>query len=137
MPPETQWARDLAASMKRGDINQMSFGFQVLRDEWEKGKDAGGAENVTRTLIEVKLFDVSVVTFPAYPTTSAGIRDLWGALAEFEGDDEPVSDGVVLRIEPAPETIIVPEAIVQRTSPEIGHLRMDEARRKLDRYRNL
>jgi len=66
-PPDTQWARDLMTSMKRGDVNQMSFGFQTVRDEWnEKGDE--------RTLIEVKLFDVSVVTFPAYPQTSAAVR---------------------------------------------------------------
>jgi hypothetical protein len=66
-PPDTQWARDLMTSMKRGDINQMSFGFETVLDEWN--------EKLTeRTLIELKLFDVSVVTFPAYRQTSAVVR---------------------------------------------------------------
>jgi HK97 family phage prohead protease len=137
-PPETQWARDLAVSMRRGDVNQMSFGFQVVRDEWEKGHDAVGAENVTRTLVEVKLFDVSVVTFPAYPTTSAGMRDIWSAMAaEEENESEMESIGHPLQVETLPETIIGPEAIIPRTPPEIGHLRMDEARRRLDRYQDI
>lgn len=69
-PPDTQYARDLQESIKRGDINQMSFGFVVINDSWdfEKGKEA------IRTLKEVRLFDVSPVTYPAYPQTSVKIR---------------------------------------------------------------
>lgn len=70
-PPDTTWARDLMTSMKRGDIDQMSFGFRVINDTWEI-KDG---QNV-RTLDEVELFDVSVVTFPAYPQTDAQVRSL-------------------------------------------------------------
>jgi HK97 family phage prohead protease len=68
-PPDTQWARDLKTSIARGDISQMSFGFTVEQDKWssEDGVD-------TRELIEVKLFDVSPVTFPAYPETDVGVR---------------------------------------------------------------
>lgn len=68
-PPDTGWARDLLKSMKRGDVNQMSFGFFVIRDEW---RDEDGL--VVRVLKEVDLFDVSVVTYPAYPQTSAEAR---------------------------------------------------------------
>jgi len=69
-PPDTQLARDLIVSMKRGDISQMSFGFQVLRDEWNQKADP-----IERTLKEVKLFDVSPVTFPAYPETDVSARN--------------------------------------------------------------
>ena len=69
-PPEAQWAKDLMESIKRGDVSQMSFGFIAQKDDWlrEDGKDA------IRTLLEVKLFDVSPVTFPAYPQTSVKVR---------------------------------------------------------------
>jgi HK97 family phage prohead protease len=70
-PPETGWAGDLAVSIKREDINQASFGFQTVRDEWNH--DADPAE---RELIEVRLFDVSVVTYPAYPQTDVSARSL-------------------------------------------------------------
>jgi len=73
-PPDTQWARDLQISMKRGDVTQMSFAFQVVKDRWTDNK---ADETVMRELLEVKLFDVSVVTFPAYPQTSAAVRELW------------------------------------------------------------
>jgi hypothetical protein len=73
MPPETQWARDLVESISRGDINQMSFGFRVQQDSWEKYED----ENI-RTLIDVDLVDVSPVTFPAYGETHIASRSLMG-----------------------------------------------------------
>ena len=79
-PPDTQWARDLMTSMKRGDISQMSFGFRVLNDTWEtiNGEDI-------RTLNEVELFDVSVVTYPAYTQTSASVRSIFnGAGLDFD-----------------------------------------------------
>jgi hypothetical protein len=75
-PPETQWARDLMETMKRGDISQSSFGFRTIRDRWGNGKDDDGDEIDERTLLEVQLFDVSPVTFPAYPQTESTVRDL-------------------------------------------------------------
>lgn len=68
-PPDTQWARDLLTSIRRGDVNQMSFGFQVIDDDWS----TENGESV-RTLKKVRLFDVSVVTYPAYPQTDVAVR---------------------------------------------------------------
>ncbi len=70
-PPDTQWARDLMISIDRGDVTQQSFGFRTVSDSWEK-KD--GEE--IRTLEEVELFDVSPVTYPAYPDTSVALRSM-------------------------------------------------------------
>lgn len=72
-PPNTQAARDLLESIRRGDVNQMSFMFTTKTDEWKKEDDG----TITRTLVELeRLLDVSVVTFPAYPQTSASARCL-------------------------------------------------------------
>ena len=70
-PPETQMARDALVLIERGDVSQMSFGFRTLSDRWhlEKGEEI-------RELVEVKLFDVSPVTFPAYPQTDVALRSL-------------------------------------------------------------
>lgn len=70
-PPDTQYARDLVESLKRGDVDQSSFGFRTVEDSWttENGEQV-------RTLLEVQLFDVSPVTFPAYAATSVGLRAL-------------------------------------------------------------
>ncbi len=70
-PPDTQWARDLATSIERGDINQMSFGFTVEEDEWRYENECD-----VRELRKVKLFDVSPVTFPAYSATDVGVRGM-------------------------------------------------------------
>lgn len=73
-PPDTTWANDLRESIKRGDVNQMSFGFRCIKDNWTE--DEFGP---IRELIEVQLFDVSPVTFPAYPQTDVSARAISAA----------------------------------------------------------
>lgn len=72
-PPATQWAKDLAVSMQRGDVNQMSFRFMVINDKWAKVDGEW-----IRTLLEVELVEVSPVTFPAYLQTDVSARALEG-----------------------------------------------------------
>jgi HK97 family phage prohead protease len=69
-PGDTQMGRDVHASVKRGDISGMSFGFRTITDNWRSGN--GGIQ--LRELIKVKLFDVGPVTYPAYLATTAGAR---------------------------------------------------------------
>ena len=84
-PPDAQWANDLYVSVKRGDIDQASFGFEAVRDEWDHNK-----EPAERDLIEVKLFDVSIVTYPAYPQTSVSARSLAEMfIARVQHTDDP------------------------------------------------
>ena len=78
-PPDVQWVRDLLVSMKRGDINQMSFAFRVMPNGQDWAKDEEG--RVVRTLKRLQLFDVSPVTYPAYTGTSVSARD---AFAEYQ-----------------------------------------------------
>lgn len=68
--PDTGWARDLYTSVQRGDINQCSFAFDVIEDEW---RHMSGAPD-RRTLKKVRLYDVSIVTYPAYQATSVSAR---------------------------------------------------------------
>ena len=84
--PDTQFARDLMVSINRGDITQQSFGFTVKTDIWEENRDK---QEVTRTLTEIEeLFDVSPVTFPAYPDTTVAKRSLdnFQKSSEIRGD---------------------------------------------------
>jgi uncharacterized protein len=73
-PPDTQLVRDMVLTpIERGDITQQSFGFNIKSDEWKDlDKDVP-----TRTIMEVnELYDVSPVTFPAYPDTEVALRSL-------------------------------------------------------------
>jgi len=67
--PDTQIARDVYASIKRRDISNCSFSFRCVSDSWSPDRNI-------RELIEVDLFDVSPVTFPAYPDPSVSARSL-------------------------------------------------------------
>ncbi len=73
--PETSWGKDARESISRGDVTGMSFGFRVLQDEWAYPKDS---DIVVRTILEAELFEVSPVTFPAYPESVAEARNKLG-----------------------------------------------------------
>lgn len=78
VPPDAQWAQDLLRSMERGDVDQSSFAFTVAKDEWNDDE-----EMPVRTIVAVeRLYDVSPVTYPAYPSTTSGVRSLEDVLEE-------------------------------------------------------
>lgn len=79
-PPDTQWARDLIMSIERGDVSGGSFGFQIIRDRVLEEDDL-----LVREVLEVRLFDVSIVTYPAYPATE-GVA-LRSVLRDLDIDD--------------------------------------------------
>jgi HK97 family phage prohead protease len=77
--PDTSYARDLMESIKRGDISQCSFGFYALDSDWTiqpTDEDPEEFEQI-RELSEIEVFDVSPVTYPAYPETSVDMRSLF------------------------------------------------------------
>jgi hypothetical protein len=97
-PPDTQAARDLMVSIDRKDITQMSFAFRIdgkKGERWEmdgaevKAADAfmamwsGEKHDIIRHILKTRLYDVSPVTYPAYPQTDVAVR----SLAEKEGID--------------------------------------------------
>jgi HK97 family phage prohead protease len=59
----------LLPKLNRGDVDQCSFAFQTINDNW---RIVDGVD--TRELLEVDLSDVSIVTFPWYDTTEVGLR---------------------------------------------------------------
>lgn len=69
--PDTTDGHDLAVSIERGDITGMSFGFEVLKHRWD---DTGDVP--VRTIEECKVYEVSVVAFPAYEDTTIAMRSL-------------------------------------------------------------
>ena len=63
-------AVNLYERVKRGDIDQCSFGFSILNETMEQRADG----TTKWTITEIELFEVSVVTFPAYADTSVEAR---------------------------------------------------------------
>jgi len=76
--PNDQDAMNLYERVKRGDVDQCSFGFQIMSEETEFSDTT-----VRWTITEVNLFEVSVCTFPAYEETAVSARH-----RDFEGMKE-------------------------------------------------
>jgi uncharacterized protein len=68
--PKTQYAQDLYELVKRGDVDQCSFGFNILGEDLEELASGGYRWRIN----EIDLHEVSVVTFPAYENTSVQAR---------------------------------------------------------------
>lgn len=65
--PRSQWSMEIVSRLERMELDAMSFAFQVTRQEWND-------DYTERRITELKLFDVSVVSFPANPATVAQLR---------------------------------------------------------------
>ena len=88
-PPKTQLINDMVlAPVRRRDITQMSFMFRAQRQEWI---DDSVTQERIRELVEVRLYDVSVVTFPGYEGTDVAVRS---ALAAVGIDTQALSQAI-------------------------------------------
>jgi HK97 family phage prohead protease len=94
-PGNTTAAKDTLENLSRGDVSGSSISFIVDEERWTETKDASGKWNVLREILSVTLYDVGPVTFPAYESTSAGVRavgdvdDAKKALAEHRKMRKP------------------------------------------------
>ena len=70
---DTQAARDVLTHCDRGDVSGSSFSFRPLKTVWRE-EDRDDRSILIREIEEVELYDVGPVTFPAYASTSAGVR---------------------------------------------------------------
>lgn len=75
---KSQASRDALEAVQNGLLDKMSFAFKVKEDDYD-------SDTHTRTIWKIdRLFDVSLVNFPAYEQTSVSARDYYGAKAEAE-----------------------------------------------------
>jgi uncharacterized protein len=93
---EAEWdsedaeARTWAGRVRRGDVTKMSFAFTVREDKWEEDPDTG---EETRTLLTAdRLYDVSLVTYPAYEGTDGGMRDQAREIVRRHRGEDPELD---------------------------------------------
>jgi uncharacterized protein len=89
--PETTRGRDTAALLRQGIVRKMSFGFNVIKDSWN-------SEGTERRLKSVRLFETSIVVWPAYQATEAGVRGLDLVAQRASVDADQLAD-VMLKIE--------------------------------------
>lgn len=108
-PPDTSWGRDALTSVRRGDVDQASFMFRTLEDDWSIDEN----EQLIRTLRKVKLYEVSPVTFPAYPATQVSARglELYGEKPEIPAE--------------------VQRALASAAGPDAAQVRRDLMRRRI------
>lgn len=134
-PPATSWANDLMEVMRRGDVDQMSVGFEIVRDKWESYEDHDtGKRSDVHVLLEAKLFDVSVVTFPAFPQTEAKVRALMesgldlSTLAAFlesqRSNEQPPAEPVLSGHSDDPEPVLSDHSL------EVMRVRLELAKRR-------
>lgn len=109
--PDTATARSLYEDVEQGFIDQMSFAFRTLQDEWSDGE-----ETPERRLLEVALEDISYVAYPAYPQTTADARVALRSYARHVGvaDLEEMADPETTTQDPEPQ----PEALAEATTPD-------------------
>ncbi len=133
-------ARSVVSAMRRGDLSDMSMGFRVLRDEWNQ-------DYTERSISEVRLFDVSVVSFPANPAAVAMIRDERKPDAEVREVEtpDPAAEAIPVaeereteqpaveereeqpEVEVAPSAEVTTETVVETLTPEVEPVETEKA----------
>lgn len=71
-PPDTQQARDVVENIRNGNVDQMSFAFVPKETKWTFSDERGVMDHCE--ILDVDLYDISPVTYPAYEQTSVGLR---------------------------------------------------------------
>ncbi len=74
---EISYAKDIMRAVGRGDVSGMSFGFRALEDDWNYDEDVP-----VRTVLDMRVSEVSVVSWPAYTQTDVMVAQR--SLAAFQ-----------------------------------------------------
>lgn len=93
--PNTSDGRDLAELVKRGDIDGMSFGFRVESEIWDMTEES---QLDLREIMDLELFEVSAVTFPAYGDTELALRSRDKAKEETQKDEREAEKARDMRL---------------------------------------
>ncbi|WP_227397332.1 HK97 family phage prohead protease [Jeotgalibacillus aurantiacus] len=68
--PNTTLGNDTYETIKRGDVDGVSFGFKPKKQEW----DESDPDNLVRTIVQADILEISPVAFPAYPDSQVQAR---------------------------------------------------------------
>jgi HK97 family phage prohead protease len=121
--PNTTDGRDMAELLRRGDLSSMSFGFSVIKDSWS----TDGSE---RSLHSVRLFETSIVAFPAYQATEASVRSYDALATRTDVSADDLADAL-LKLEEG-EDLSLDEAtllkkVVERLTPQVEEVEDDNS----------
>lgn len=83
--PDISYARDIMLAVKRGDVSGMSFAFRTIEDDWNYDDEA----MPLRTVLDMRVSEVSVVTFPAYTQTDVQVAQR--SMQDFEAHRKGMS----------------------------------------------
>lgn len=108
------------SAMQRGDVDEMSFSFKATRQEWNE-------DYTERYVREVKLYDVSVVTYPANPGTNVKLRGgLTVSAVRRIGNGEPLTDADMDALR-----ALYPDLVARNTVAEDETARLARQERRL------
>lgn len=71
------YSMEIVHRLERGELDAMSWAFRAIRQEWN-------ADYTERRILEAKIYDVSVVSFPANPATVVQLRSAPSALSRMD-----------------------------------------------------
>lgn len=116
----TTYGKDYHTLIKDGILRNMSFGFGVLKDKWTKLTDG----TYTRDITDLILYEVSVVTNPAYPQSTISARGL-NLIEEVDIPDEVMEENTMsennkeeVKVEEQPEVKTDVENVVEEQPKE-------------------
>jgi uncharacterized protein len=121
--PNTTHGRDAAELIRRGDVTGFSFGFSLPT----RGGDSWSDDGTERVLKSVRLHEVSLVAFPAYPATNgtATVRGLDRLAKRANVDADALADAL-LKLEQGEEITSDDRAIVDRVLDELAPKQVEE-----------
>ena len=127
--PATTMGNDMLELVRRGDISKCSFKFTVEEDEWRYADKENKLEYDERTIRKIgKLYDVSLVVYPAYSDTEAGVRHLEERKQQFLNNQSHEKDS-----DKTPQGVVVDETAGTTTDSQVSRANspaMDSASRK-------
>lgn len=82
--PDNSWGHDAVVSVQRGDVQGMSFTFDVLPETGDRWSMDG--DTVVRRLLDAELYEVSPVAFPAYPASKSEARGINGDIPDIPAE---------------------------------------------------
>jgi hypothetical protein len=115
--PNTTHGRDAKELIARGDVSAFSFGFSMPA----RGGDEWNSDGTERVLKSVRLHEVSLVAFPAYPATAgtATVRGLQRVAERASVDADALADAL-LKLEEGSDLSQDDRALIEKVMDELA-----------------